>query len=151
MRTMLAFILYYSKVTYTVSDTHVLLGHPKCTSLQPFELNCLQQAGIDISGTEQYLMYPKIFILNKDRTVMSRACSRSVKRNDSCITFSDGGETFHGIVQRIVLNTVTEKCHAIVHKLKPAATQLCQDLITNAKLNDHLFSVYPTRYTVHKV
>lgn len=142
-------VFFFSrKPHYVVSNTHLLVGHPKCTLLLPCELNCFHEAGITLLGEEQYVMYPKIYIVSRDRTVMSKFCSRSVKRNDSCIKYSDAGICHYGIVKKIVLDATSEQCYVFIYHLHPATVQLCCDTITNAKLNDHVSSFQPPRYSI---
>lgn len=61
-----------------------------------------QGAGITI---EPYMFYSHVSLVEKDRTITPKSCSRSIKRNDSCVKYTASGTSKYGILQRIVFNT----------------------------------------------
>lgn len=136
-------VCLYRKPHLALSTKHNLLGQPKCGVLQSCEASLFEGAGITI---EPYMFYSHVSLVEKDRTITPKSCSRSIKRNDLCVKYTASGTSKYGILQRIVFNTTTTQCYALIYQLLPAPVLLCQDSISEAKLNEHIISFNPLRY-----
>ncbi len=125
-----------------------LLGNPKSGFLTPSEHDLFEEAGISLPQGSRVFFYSKILLSDTNRVVTAESVTRSSKRNDSCVTFCDRGHSSkYGLVQKFVLSEQSDASHtcAIVKVLHSAPIQLCQDPVTQAKLQ-HIRAFECPRY-----
>lgn len=98
--------------------------------------------------TDGTLVYSHLMIRLKQRYITSKSCCRSTKRNNSCVIYKEESATVrYGILIKILFSS--EQYYALILRLKVAPLLLCQDKITNGKLNDHITAFYPPRYSLN--
>ena len=84
--------------------------------------------------------YPYLY-LSSNTKISALSKSKSTKRYNCCVKYKDGSGNYQkGITSKIfeVKDSLQILHFCIVIKLIPTITQICQDKITNAKLEKHL-------------
>jgi len=115
-------------------------GKPYSTKLSDNEIMLLKDY---ITDHNTIVFYPHLCLYNNS-TISALSKSKSTKRNNSCIKYRDSTGSFHrGLCDRIFEFNLQHFC--IIMRLIPISTQICQDSVTHAKLENHLVVCNPPR------
>lgn len=110
-----------------LNEGHTIIGKPRSGELSPQEAEAFEKAGISVPL--DVLFYPKLKLKGSGRIIHSYNSSRSTKRNNSCVFFSNNS---YGLVQKIVHHTTWSKQFVVLKPLYPApAITLSDDPVTH--------------------
>ena len=125
-------------------DGYFYVGLSKCVILSPTEVEVFTKNKIQLP--DHCLIYTHLFIETKDRYIMSASRSRAAKRNNSCIVYKpfDQAPLYYGILKKLFYFD-NKRSYALVQRFINAPLVLCQDQITDAKIDEHILAFYPPR------
>ena len=126
-----------------VSPTCAIIGQPRCMALSSPERVAFESINICISDHINIMTYPHLLLTEKDRLITSLSSSKAVKRNNSCVMYTSSERNHFGVLVKLCL--VDSTFFALLRTLHQADLHLCQDSVTDAKLNQHIIAFHPPR------
>lgn len=135
-----AFFVYRGIKTH-VSSTCAIIGQPRSMALSTAERAAFES--INICIPDHIMTYPHLLLTEKDRLITSLSSSKAVKRNNSCVMYRSSETNQFGVLVKLCL--VDSTYFALLRTLHQADLHLCQDSVTDAKLNQHVIAFHPPR------
>ncbi len=122
-----------------------VLGKPTCRQLTQMERNMLDTSPSTLPS--QVVIYYKVYLKDAGRIISSRSSSRSILRVNSGLMYSNSHGSFsYAKLVRIILFPDCNG-YAVIIPLHPFVNGICKDSLTGAKINDHIVSLHPPRYS----
>ena len=85
--------------------------------------------------------YKKIHLVNLGRIIKVSSQRKTMRDNSGVIFMDNTGLPCYGRLQKVLYFNDEKKCFAIIQTFSPGTKRLCEDSLTNAKLNDHIIAM----------
>ena len=128
---------------YNHRDDYAVLGRSQSDMLSEDETKLCDECGITVFSPE-ILVYSGLIVSNSTITSVTR--SQTTKRSNSCVMI-EGAKYTRGLVEKVFSfkNADSSPYYCLVSLLRPIKEQLCTDMVTNARLEDHFVACEPPR------
>ena len=127
-----------------VAKNRALLGNTKSGQFTQCEMKLLEKNGFLVSGICSF--YSQLYIIEKNRIINSSSTSRALKRDNSCVAFTDNDTTSeysYGLLQKLI--KVDTQCVAIVLQLRKTSFNFCDNDKKNDKFQKHFIAFHLPR------
>ena len=122
-------------------DIHLCLhGKPQSYTLVQKDLDLFHTADIAVPQCRSVILYKKIHLVILNRIIKVFPRKRTMRDNSGVVFKNSAGIYCYGRLQKVLCLDYMQK-YAIVQKFSPSTKILCEDSLTNAKLNDHIIAM----------
>lgn len=128
-------------IFHNIREDYTVLGKPLSDLLSSHEKMLCDNAEI-VMTSPNILVYSGLTVSNT--TVTSATRSRTTKRDNSCVMI-DGGECTWGLVQKVFafMDADPPSYYCLLSLLPPVSQQVCDDKVTNARIEEHFVACEP--------
>ena len=85
-------------------------------------------------------LYKKIHLITSNRIITATVKTRKKRDNSGIIFMNKAGVLSYGQLEKVLCfyDKQVLKAYVVIEELSTSSNQLCKDIVTNSKLNDHI-------------